>query len=113
MASALLLSRGAASLAAPAEPRAAAADALIESFVNRTSAAAVGRSYLGLRPAEADLEALIKLIGLDAGKDRTFLKSSVRARVRDDFEHGRVVALDGAVLSETELRLCALAALRS
>jgi hypothetical protein len=126
LATAALFSRGAASLAGPApagvagfagrspvEPRAAAADALADTFMNRTSAAAVGRSDLRLRPAEADLEALIRLIGIDAGKDRPDLKSAVRARVREDFDQGRVVALDGAILSETELRLCALAALRS
>lgn len=28
------------------------------------------------------------------------------ARIRDDFAHGRVVNLDGWLVSETELRLC-------
>jgi hypothetical protein len=104
VASALLLPRGASALTVRSE-RDRAADALVATFTNRTSAAIVGRSYLDLRPAEADIGTLLRLIDADP--------ETVRDKVHDDFVSGRVVALDGLVLSETELRLCALAALRS
>jgi len=39
------------------------------------------------------------------------LHELMRAQQRQDFEHDRVVKVQGWILSETEVRLCALAAL--
>ena len=43
--------------------------------------------------------------------DDAELEVSIRRRVREDFAQGRVVRLDGWILSSTEARLCALTAL--
>jgi hypothetical protein len=86
-------------------------------FRERESAIALGRVYLGLRPEEASRAALLSRLGLsepDLGglttePSRTEVRTRLLQRHRDDFRLSRVVAVEGWVLSETELRLCALA----
>ena len=80
------------------------------------SASAVGAAFLRLRPSEADVPRLLRLLELpDPTLSR--LPEAQRAEVlcrlgaqhRDDFCSGRVLKLDGWTLSLTELRLSALA----
>lgn len=83
------------------------------------AAAAVGRVWLAASPEEADRALLIERMAdgsLDewerlARRDPEALRAAVRARHRTDFAEDRVVRLNGWILSETEVRLCALAAL--
>jgi len=93
-------------------------DALAAFFADPEHARVVGRAFLEAHPEEGDADSLARRI---AGGERDdwrarvadppALAASVRARHRLDFEHGRVVRVHGWVLSETEARLCALAAL--
>lgn len=88
-------------------------------FRDNEAATAVGRKYLSCVPCEADEQKLLSQILADA--DSAALgpgpagyegfRSAVHARVRSDFVDGRVVNLEGWVLSETEVRLCSLLAL--
>lgn len=64
----------------------------------------VGAVYLRANPQDADPERL--LASLAGESPATLLK-----RQRDDFRFGRTVTVRGWVLSRTEARLCALAAL--
>jgi hypothetical protein len=87
-------------------------------FSRLDSAAAVGSAYLRVRPSEASVDRLLQelaLAGLDkdvlANVDAGMLSERVRASQVRDFAAGRVVELDGWILSETEARVCALAAL--
>jgi hypothetical protein len=82
------------------------------------SAARLGQAYLEAAPAEADARALAMGLAEDlGGRERVLaataesLAETVSARCRDDFAAGRTVRLQGWVLSRTEVRLCALAAL--
>lgn len=83
------------------------------------SAAVLGREYLRTRAAEADADELARRLGLP-GADLTALgpaearslKEEILRRHRDDFERGRVVDLQGWILSLTEVRLCALVSLQ-
>jgi hypothetical protein len=88
-------------------------------FADPDSARAVGREYLELSPDEADPATVLeRLAGAHLGEwealassDPERLVQALRLQHREDFEHERVVAIRGWVLSETEARLCALAAL--
>lgn len=87
-------------------------------YSNRESARVIGRRYLDLAPSEAAPEHLMALIcrsrensarlaRANTGQLREFLLDQQRT----DFARGRTVTIDGWVLSETEVRLCALAAI--
>jgi hypothetical protein len=68
-------------------------------FADSAAARAIGAAYLRAYPhdALADARAAARLA-----------RTEIAARVRDDFAAGRVVMLDGWMLSVTEARLCAL-----
>lgn len=67
------------------------------------------RLYLAGHPEEAGVAALRrKLFGRRWSGDGERLKRKLRDDVRGDFEEGRVVNLDGWLLSRTEVRLWCL-----
>ncbi len=110
---------GGASQAAVLEPESRrAAELVIELFGHPESARIVGAAYLGARPGPADVGALLRDVFPDAACRTHGRTSSVRdlcigfdERSRSDFENGRVARIAGWVLSETEAKLCAIAAL--
>ena len=85
------------------------------------AASHLGRAYLNAHPAELDPQRLVdRVLGslrLASGADaidstpKAVLIASVRRVVIDDYLAGRVVDIDGWVLSVTEARLYALATL--
>lgn len=80
------------------------------------SARQVGRAYLTAAPAEADRDRLLaqlfpQLEPGAAADGSTAWRESFSSRCRQDFADGQTVQVDGWVLSLTEVRLCALAAL--
>jgi hypothetical protein len=92
---------------------------LAGTFDHPHSAAAIGRTYLRQYPAEAAPQRLASEIARDLDclgcrlprAEEAHLRSAVRERIRRDFAEGVVVNVDGWVLSRTEARLCAIAAL--
>lgn len=91
---------------------------LHEVLKHSASAKVLGQRYLELTPREADINVLTALIGrtpentaqlLQAGRHQ--LRTLLAAQQRMDFGSRRTVSIDGWILSETEARLCALAAL--
>lgn len=82
-------------------------------FTAPGSAASIGRAYLHLHPLKADRAALIRDITLGDHRHSsgTPLARLVGEWQRRDFGEGRIVVLDGWVLSLTEVSLCALLAL--
>ncbi len=95
------------------------ASKLANAVIQKDSAAVVGREYLRRVPEEADVHRLVDGICSCYPVGREGLiragQQELRARLRDqqrqDFENGHIVKLQGWILSETEVRLCALAAL--
>jgi hypothetical protein len=85
-------------------------------LADQESAAAVGRAYLDSVPAEADSRVLVERLSASLGKGRTLgddeLRRLLARRIDRDFADERVATVKGWVLSVTELRLCALCALR-
>jgi hypothetical protein len=103
-----------------AAPRAAvnaAGSAAVHSLLAHVdSAVAVGREYLRHHPDERDLARIRHgLSGALGGPvetlDPAVLRERVRRRVRQDFAEDRIALVDGWILSITEARICALAAL--
>jgi hypothetical protein len=88
-------------------------------FIHKESASSVGIEYLKCVPKEADVHTLVHLIFSTKSELRTELNKAdtnkfrklLLLQQRQDFEHGRTVKVQGWILSETEARLCALAAL--
>jgi hypothetical protein len=110
---------GSASLAAAIEPASRHAAKLVTRFFGHPeSARIVGAAYLGTRPDQVDVGGLLSDLfpsaacGARGGPESTrdfCIEFDERRRL--DFESGRVVSIAGWVLSETEAKLCALAAL--
>lgn len=80
------------------------------------SAVIIGREYVRLAPNEREPTILLALIVSSCGEglfdsDCERTRESLRLQTRRDFEEGRVVEMHGWMLSITEARLCALAAL--
>ena len=93
---------------------------LIALLPTRDSAAAVGRAYLRITPGEADTDRLVRALvqrmpGLATAGLATDpeLRALLETRSRLDFTEGDTVRVRGWVLSRTEARACALAALWS
>lgn len=95
------------------------ASRLTEVFIHKESAKIVGLEYLSCVPNERDVGLLTNLIcsfqseGCEefAKADMVKRRKMLLDQQRKDFEHGRIVNVQGWILSETEARLCALAAL--
>lgn len=92
---------------------------LLAVLARRDSAAVVGRAYLAGYPTEADrdrlaarLDQALRCQDCDPARARVDqLRAALARQIRADFAAARVVRVDGWVLSETEARLCGLAAL--
>lgn len=87
-------------------------------FSSKESAQVIGQRYLAMNPAEADSALLTARIAMTpqyylrlASADEPRLRGLILARQQADFAESRTVTIDGWVLSLTEARLCALAAL--
>lgn len=117
------LALGAPWRAAPARTRVKTPDPLawklVGTFHNRHGARIVGLDYLRSAPEEANVNRLVDLIcSFRAGwrqqlqhADGQLLRKLLSLQQQHDFEHGRVIVLHGWIFSETEVRLCGLAAL--
>jgi hypothetical protein len=95
---------------------AAASVALVKLLSEVDSAVVVGREYLRHHPDERDPEHVRHVLSVALGGrleafDPAALRERVRRRVRQDFAENQVRIVDGWILSITEARLCALAAL--
>ena len=83
------------------------------------SAAVVGAAFLRQHPGEADARHLgttvaaeLRCRGCDPLRaSRRRVRRAISEQMREDFAHGRLVDVDGWVLSATEARLYGLAAL--
>lgn len=94
-----------------------AAARLLSLLAHRDSAARIGRLYLRRFPGEADARRLASMILGQASAPAAApsapdaLRRQVAQRRRQDFATGETVRVEGWILSRSEARLCALAAL--
>ena len=80
-------------------------------FKHRQSAIAIGRHYLSRYPDDALMQAFAQDLRRAGGGDPAAARLALRARVREDFERGDTVLLDGWILARSECRACAALAL--
>ncbi|HET9223950.1 MAG TPA: hypothetical protein VFO07_15670 [Roseiflexaceae bacterium] len=88
-------------------------------FIHQESAQAIGRAYLQRFSQEADVRTLEDRIAQGIAGGRTLLVATGKPeisklltdRIRQDFATDQIVKVQGWILSITEARLCALAAL--
>lgn len=92
---------------------------LVRVFKDQANAAGVGRACLHAVPGECDVfsvtddlcnSLLAAGFRLDGISDRR-LRDALATLQSQDFRAGRVVRVEGWILAETDIRLCALAAL--
>jgi hypothetical protein len=89
-------------------------------YDDTTSAAVIGMAYLKEFEEEANAQRLVELICPDAEQQNRFLRANLMElrklldyQLRLDFAVGNTVRLRGWVLSRTEVRLYAIAAIIS
>jgi hypothetical protein len=88
------------------------AERLASLMRDRRSAAAIGRRVLASWPEEAAVDRLVALLAPAlATRDTVAGRTALTLALAEDFVGGRVRSVEGAVLAETETRLCALCAL--
>ena len=88
-------------------------------FSHKESAKFIGLEYLRHVPEEADVQRLVGLLCSGQGDRQSEfihatpgkLRELLLLQQRQDFKHGRIANVKGWILSETEVRLCAMAAL--
>ena len=102
----------------PAEQCSVLAQTMIDLLQQHSSAVTIGRIYLRHRPTDAGVEVLVR--GICQGEEARFmaaindapaLKQLLKDRSRMDFMRGSTFKLEGCLMSMTELRWLALAAL--
>ena len=102
----------------PAEQCSVLAQAMIDLLRQHSSAVTIGMVYLRHRPSDAGVEVLVR--GICQGEEERFmaaindssaLKQLLKDRSRRDFVRGSTFKLEGCLMSMTELRWLALAAL--
>jgi len=76
----------------------------------------IGQAYLERQPEEAHRDTLTRLLARDLslfpyGVSDDELRQRSRAKIASDFADANTLTVQGWILSRTELRLCALAAL--
>lgn len=94
-----------------------AADLVRTTVPHHRNAARLGAAYLRIAPQESDVAHLVNALTAgeadsEIGNDRTsrdMVRSTVRRRIKTDFERGALVQVDGWIMSVTEVRLAALA----
>ncbi len=92
------------------------ASRLVRLFRSPASASLIGEAYLQHALHEADERRLLGLVCPTGRRwhtaDPPRLRRMLGEQQADDFRHGRIVQVQGWILSATEARLCALAAVR-
>lgn len=87
-------------------------------FSDAESAKIVGRRYLALNPHKSSRTVLLKDSGLKAVRmtppdNSSYLKKEFDLCRENDFLVGNIIMVDGWVLSQSEVSLCAFLALNS
>jgi hypothetical protein len=93
-------------------------NSIVNAFHNHDSARIIGAKYLQHWPSEQDIDLLVSEVpSPPAGAEQLtdtgevdYWQVITNNRV-NDFENGRIAAIDGWLLSRTEARLCAIVAL--
>ena len=72
----------------------------------------IGKTYRTTTPAEAEEQKLINLLDTD-GSQTSDPAHQLDAKARQDYASGKIVTIDGWIISITEARQCALYSLQN
>jgi hypothetical protein len=78
---------------------------LLYSLVGKSKTIAIGKSYVERYPSESDRNKLMALISATLNEQPA---SPVNVRIQNEFRNGKVVIINGWILSVTEARQSAL-----
>jgi len=85
---------------------------VLSGFCDANTLKEIGNQYRQKTPAENAQDKLQQLLQQAAGTkkaaDHKALRSSIQATITEDFKAGRIININGWVLSVTEARQCAL-----
>ena len=82
----------------------------LHSLIGKDKTIEIGKAYIDRFPAEADIKKLTELISAAANDQHG---SPVNIRIQNEFRNGKVVIINGWILSHTEARQSALFYLNS
>jgi hypothetical protein len=68
----------------------------------------IGMIYLKQHPGETDESRLTKLLSENISLEKGAIATSINQKIKEDYKTGRIVTIDGWILSVTEGRQCAL-----
>ncbi len=74
---------------------------------DRETIIAMGKNYRKQFPMEANETSLVKLLSTDIDEDSGAIEI-LKKEIKNDFEKGNTIMIDGWILSVTEARQCAL-----
>ena len=83
-------------------------------FLGHDAVCRIGVTYRGMTPVESSEQALAEalLASMERVEPGT-LETRLGARVQRDFDEGRILTIDGWIVSRTEARQCALHSLQA
>lgn len=84
----------------------------LSSILSDNELRSIGDNYLKVFPGEANEDALMAIL-LNKNARSGDISDDLNDRIREDFEKGNVVVINGWVLAVTEARQCALFALET
>lgn len=68
----------------------------------------IGKIYLKQHPGETDESRLTKLLSESISLEKGAIVAFINQKIKEDYKTGRIVTIDGWILSVTEGRQCAL-----
>ena len=85
---------------------------LSEIFSNKSAAKVIGKAYLNSTTRRQEIiDPIPPLMNTIRSHDHTEIRDALRHQIQGDFANGRIVTVNGWVLSKTEANLCALTAI--
>jgi hypothetical protein len=81
---------------------------LLSNIWDTETIAEIGKIYQKQHSGEKSESKLIKLLSESISSDKDAISVSLNRRIKEDYKSGRIVTIDGWILSVTEGRQCAL-----
>lgn len=92
----------------PAKERALADAELLSYIMDAPIIAGIGKKYQEQFPDHNTEQKLIELLSESIADDSNDLSEELNRKISEDYKNGKIIMLDGWLLSETEARQCAL-----
>jgi hypothetical protein len=81
---------------------------LLSNIWDNETIVAIGKEYLQKFPDENSVRKLSKILSKETSSNSNNVNETLNQKIVSDFIDGRIIMIDGWLLSETETRQCAL-----